>query len=80
MAFEGRDAGAEADRPNSGSTVVYASPGATFALRPGTKIYGFVQAPLYQDYNGLQLAPRVAQARPDGAFRHGQCLRDLGVA
>ena len=57
--FEGRDSGAEADRPNSGSTVVYASPGVTFGLQPGTKVYGFIQLPLYQDYNGLQLAPRV---------------------
>jgi hypothetical protein len=57
--FEGRDSGAAADRPNSGSAVVYASPGATVALMPGTKLYGFLQAPLYQYYNGLQLAPRV---------------------
>lgn len=57
--FEGRDSGAGADRPNSGSAVVYASPGATFAVGHGTKLYGFLQAPLYQYYNGLQLAPRV---------------------
>ncbi|MEZ0223431.1 MAG: hypothetical protein ACAH83_02670 [Alphaproteobacteria bacterium] len=57
--FEGRDKGAEADTPNSGSTVVYASPGLTLKIAPRTQLYSFVQAPLYQDYNGLQLAPRV---------------------
>jgi hypothetical protein len=57
--LEGRDSGAQADRASSGSTVLYASPGATFALRPDTRAYGFVQLPVYQDYNGLQLAPRA---------------------
>ncbi|TAL30549.1 MAG: hypothetical protein EPN97_12080 [Alphaproteobacteria bacterium] len=57
--IEGRDKGAEADTPNSGSTVVYASPGLTLKIAPRTQVYGFVQAPLHQEYNGLQLAPRV---------------------
>jgi len=56
--IEGRDSGEEADRPNSGSRVVYASPGLTLQLPHNTQAYTFVQLPLYQDYNGLQLAPR----------------------
>lgn len=55
--IEGRDRGAQADVPNSGSRVLYASPGLTFELSKKVTTYGFVQIPLYQDYNGLQLAP-----------------------
>lgn len=57
--FEGRESGANADRPNSGSMVLYASPGLTYRINPKAQVYGFAQLPLYQDYNGLQLAPEA---------------------
>lgn len=53
----GRDSGANADPNNSGGTVVYLSPGLTYSASKSTKLYGFVQLPLYQYVNGVQLAP-----------------------
>jgi hypothetical protein len=56
--WEGREIGAQGDYPNSGSRVIYASPGATLQLVKALSAYGFVQLPVYQDYTGYQLAPR----------------------
>ena len=56
--IEKRDSGAQADIPNSGATLVYLSPGATFHLTHTTHAYAFVQLPIYQRVNGLQIEPR----------------------
>lgn len=53
-----RDSGINADPDNSGGTVVYLSPGLTFGVSRSAKLYAFVQLPLYQYVNGVQLAPR----------------------
>jgi hypothetical protein len=55
---EARDSGAQADIPNSGATLVYLSPGAVFHLGPSAHAFAFVQVPIYQRVNGLQLEPR----------------------
>jgi len=47
-----------ADYPDSGSRVVYVSPGIASKPVKGTSMFGFVQVPVYQDYSGYQLAPR----------------------
>jgi hypothetical protein len=54
-----RDSGAEADRENSGGTLVDLSPGVSVNLAKKVSLYAFVQLPLYQRVNGLQLAPRA---------------------
>ncbi len=54
----GRDHGAEADTQNSGGRIVYLSPGITVVVSKQTKLYGFIQLPIYQEVGGLQLAPR----------------------
>ncbi|HVU16544.1 MAG TPA: transporter [Candidatus Didemnitutus sp.] len=56
--FEGREHGAEADTDNSGGTLVYASPGVTVELGGRASGFVFVQLPLLQRVNGLQLEPR----------------------
>jgi hypothetical protein len=56
--IEGKDSGAQADVPNSGATLVYLSPGAYVHLTHKTHVYAFVQLPIYQRVNGLQLEPR----------------------
>jgi hypothetical protein len=56
--IEGRESGDDADRPNSGSTLVYLSPGATFKTSERTSVYLFGQVPVYQRVNGLQLEPK----------------------
>jgi hypothetical protein len=60
MRTERRESGASADVENSGATLAYLSPGATVALTHDAQVYGFVQLPVYQRVNGLQLEPRYS--------------------
>ena len=55
---EGREHGDEADTPNSGGTIAYLSPGVTAELASRVSAFAFVQVPVYQRVNGLQLEPR----------------------
>ena len=55
---EGREHGDQADTPNSGGTIAYLSPGVTAELAPHTTSFAFVQLPVYQRVNGLQLEPK----------------------
>jgi len=52
------DSGANADRPNSGGTLAYLSPGLTVNVQENLKVYGFLQVPIYQHVEGNQLTPR----------------------
>lgn len=56
--FVANDTGANADTFSTGGTLVYLSPGATVRVNKELKLYSFVQIPIYQDVNGVQLAPR----------------------
>ena len=58
--IEGRETGVQADTANSGATLVYLSPGATVDLGRGLQAYGFLQVPVHQRVNGLQLEPRFS--------------------
>lgn len=53
--IEKRERGANADVDNSGATLVYLSPGITWNVSRRFSAYAFVQAPLYQRVNGLQI-------------------------
>ena len=53
--WKDRDSGANADPEDSGGTFVHLSPGVSVALGDKTQLYGFVQIPLYQRVNGVQL-------------------------
>ena len=55
---EGREHGANADTANSGGTLAYLSPGLTADITPRTSGFVFVQLPVYQRINGLQLEPK----------------------
>jgi hypothetical protein len=50
-----RDSGSQAEPEDSGGNFVFISPGVSFAVNKTTQIYGFVQLPLYQYVNGVQL-------------------------
>jgi len=52
---EKREHGANADVRNSGATLVYLSPGVTWKVNRHLSAFGFVQVPIYQRVNGLQL-------------------------
>ena len=56
---EGREHGAEADTPNSGGVIAYLSPGVTAELTAESSAFVFVQLPVYQRVNGLQLEPHA---------------------
>ena len=56
--WDGRETGSNSDHDNSGSTVIHLSPGVTADLSTRVHAFAFVQLPLYQRLNGLQLAPR----------------------
>ena len=53
--WKDRDAGANAEPEDTGGTFVHLSPGVNVALGEKTQLYGFVQVPLYQRVNGVQL-------------------------
>ncbi len=53
--WKDRDSGANAEPEDTGGTFVHLSPGMSVALGDKTQLYGFVQLPLYQDVNGVQL-------------------------
>jgi hypothetical protein len=52
---KGRDSGANAEPEDSGQRAVYVSPGISWNVGRNTQVYGFVQVPVYQAVNGLQL-------------------------
>ena len=52
------DEGNNADQINTGGSLLYISPGITVSVSQQFAVYGFVQVPVYQDLNGVQLAPR----------------------
>jgi hypothetical protein len=57
-----RDSGPEAEPDNSGSTTLNVSPGFTSGFGQASTLYAYVQLPLYQSVNGIQLVPRLALA------------------
>lgn len=55
---EKRESGANADVDNSGATLVYLSPGFNWDVTRRFSAYAFVQKPLHQRVNGLQIEAR----------------------
>jgi len=53
--FRGRDSGANAEPDDSGQRQVFVSPGVSWNVTPDTQVYAFVQLPIYQAVNGVQL-------------------------
>lgn len=53
--IEKREQGINADIENSGATLLYLSPGVTWKVSRRFSAFGFVQVPLYQRVNGLQI-------------------------
>lgn len=65
-----RDSGPAADTTDSGGRVLYLSPGVSFAFDDGWHGFAFLQLPLHQYVNGLQLAPtRILSVGASYAFR-----------
>jgi hypothetical protein len=58
--FRGRDSGAQAEREDSGGQSLFLSPGLSVAATRDIHVYGFLQVPIYQYVNGVQLVARPA--------------------
>ncbi|MBF0457294.1 MAG: TonB-dependent receptor [Nitrospirae bacterium] len=56
------DTGANADTVSTGGTLLYISPGVSVPIGENVSAYSFVQLPLYQNVNGVQLAPRYTMS------------------
>jgi hypothetical protein len=59
---KGRDTGTEAETEDSGGRFFFLSPGISYAPARNLQIYGFVQLPVYQYVNGVQLVANRAFA------------------
>jgi hypothetical protein len=55
-----RDRGNEAEPEDSGGQFVFLSPGASYALTRNLQLYGFIQLPVYQYVDGVQLTAEWA--------------------
>ena len=55
--IKARDSGVNAEPADSGGRSVSVSPGLSYAVTRDTQLYGFIQLPVYQYVNGVQLAP-----------------------
>ena len=53
--YRSRDSGAQAEPEDTGGGFLFVSPGISYALTKTTQVYAFVQKPLYQYVNGVQL-------------------------
>jgi hypothetical protein len=53
--LRGRDRGVEAEPLDTGGTSVWIAPGASFAATQDLRLYGFLQLPLLQHVNGVQI-------------------------
>jgi hypothetical protein len=53
-----RDSGANADIVSTGGTLLFVSPGLVVSVSDRVSMYAFLQVPVYQEVNGVQLAPR----------------------
>jgi hypothetical protein len=60
--FKARDQGANAEPEDTGGKFLFVSPGLSYAFSRLVQAYGFVQLPIYQDVNGVQLVARYAFA------------------
>ena len=53
--YRSKDAGAQAEPDDTGGKFLFLSPGVSYAVTKSTQLYAFVQKPLYQHVNGVQL-------------------------
>jgi hypothetical protein len=58
--FRGRDRGAQAEPEDSGGTAYYIGPGLSYQIGESMQVYGFVQVPIHQRVNGVQLTAKQA--------------------
>lgn len=60
--YKARDSGDQAEPDDTGGKFLFVSPGLSYAFNRQIQAYGFIQLPLYQNVNGVQLVARHAVA------------------
>jgi len=60
--FKARDQGLEAEPDDTGGKFLFLSPGLSYAFSRSAQVYGFLQLPIHQDVNGVQLVAKYAFA------------------
>ena len=60
MRYKLHDAGANAEPEESGGKYCYAAPGISYLFDNGVQIFGYIQIPIYQNVNGIQLTQSVS--------------------
>ncbi|HZX31519.1 MAG TPA: hypothetical protein VFF03_09220 [Rhodocyclaceae bacterium] len=55
LLHRGRDSGLAAEPADSGGRYAFVSPGLSYAVGSAVQVYGYVQLPVYQNVNGVQL-------------------------
>ena len=60
--FKARDQGLEAEPEDTGGRFLFLSPGVSYAVSRAAQVYGFLQLPVHQDVNGVQLVAKYALA------------------
>jgi hypothetical protein len=55
LLLRGKDSGANAEPEDSGGRSLFLSPGISVSVSKDVRVYGFLQVPLYQYVNGVQL-------------------------
>lgn len=60
--FKARDQGLEAEPDDTGGRFLFLSPGVSYAFTREMQAYGFLQRPIHQDVNGVQLVAKYALA------------------
>ena len=53
--YRGKDSGVQAEPADTGGRFLFVSPGISYAMTKSTQLYAFIQKPLYQHVNGVQL-------------------------
>jgi hypothetical protein len=53
--YKGRDSGSDAEPDDSGQQAIFVSPGVAYSIGQDVQLYAFVQLPLWQKVNGVQL-------------------------
>jgi hypothetical protein len=66
--WRGRDRGDQAEPDDTGGTAVFVSPGVSYQIAKSFQLYGFLQLPIYQYVNGVQLTATHAVI-VGGSFR-----------
>ena len=53
--YRAKDSGLQAEPDDTGGRFLFVSPGISYAVTKTTQLYAFLQKPLYQHVNGVQL-------------------------